>query len=261
MALTGLDATAPEEVIASIVAGSRDTAETISVWFGEGQGQAGRLRRQVRDAVTPLLRGSRALLATGGQVTRRAELLRVAASVQTAATGEDAWLTWCAATGLWQARHLGGLPEEPDAPARASFWTAPAVPVSVTLRQRGTRSTGGRPASVPNRREARRRAREAGDLERAAASRAEESLVARSGSRLADWTPVTTAQEAALVWEVLTTVMRATPGRSGARTALTGDDRWRVTAAAAPPDAPVAVLNMPEGRVACENWLITVRRV
>jgi len=261
MALTGLDVTAPEEVIASIVAGSRDTAETISVWFSEEQGQAGRLRRQVRDAVTPLLRGSRALLATGGQVTRRAELLRVAASVQTAATGEDAWLTWCSATGLWQARHLGGLPEEPDAPARASFWTAPAVPVSVTLRQRGARSTGGRPASVPNRREARRRAREAADLERAAASRAEESLAARSGSRLADWTPVTTAQEASLVWEVLTTVMRATPGRSGARTALTGDDRWRVTAAAAPPDALVAVLTMPEGRVACENWQITVRRV
>jgi hypothetical protein len=55
--------------------------------------------------------------------------------------------------------------------------------------------------------------------------------------------------------------MRATPGWSGARTALTGDDRCRVTAAAAPPGGPVAVLTMPEGRVACENWLITVRRV
>jgi hypothetical protein len=36
-------------------------AQTLGSWFHYGPGQAQRLRRQVRDAVTPLLRGSRAL--------------------------------------------------------------------------------------------------------------------------------------------------------------------------------------------------------
>jgi hypothetical protein len=79
MALSGVDAATAEETIQAIAQGNRDAAETRAVWFGERSGrQAPRLRRQVRDAVTPLLRGSRALLATGGRVTRRAELLRLA---------------------------------------------------------------------------------------------------------------------------------------------------------------------------------------
>src|SRR5712691_8852734 len=78
MALTGMDATAAEETVQAVAQASSDAAQVLAVWFGVHRGQALRLRRQVRDAVTPLLRGSRALLATGGRVTRRAELLRVA---------------------------------------------------------------------------------------------------------------------------------------------------------------------------------------
>lgn len=114
MALSGVDATAAEETVQAIAQGNRDAADTLSVWFGERAGQALRLRRQVRDAVTPLLRGSRALLATGGRVTRRAELLRLAAAVESADSDADAWRTWCAATGLWSARHVSGVPEEPE---------------------------------------------------------------------------------------------------------------------------------------------------
>jgi hypothetical protein len=79
MALAGVDATAAGETVHAIAPGNRDAADTLSVWFGERTGQALRPRRQVRDAVTPLLRGPRALLAAGGRVTRRAEL---AAKVQ-----------------------------------------------------------------------------------------------------------------------------------------------------------------------------------
>lgn len=141
MALTGLDAAAAEETVQAIALGNADATEILAVWFGENRGQALRLRRQVRDAVTPLLRGSRALLATGGRVTRRAELLRIAGAVESAASEDDAWRVWSAATGLWSARHLPGIPDEPaEAPARTSFWEAPAVPVSVTLRKRGTQS-------------------------------------------------------------------------------------------------------------------------
>jgi uncharacterized protein (TIGR02677 family) len=260
MALTGVDAAAAEETVRAISQGNSDAAEILGVWFGEGHGQALRLRRQVRDAVTPLLRGSRALLATGGRVTRRAELLRVASAVESAASDADGWRVWCAATGLWSARHLSGLTDEPDAPARTSFWAAPAVPVDVTLRKRGTQSVKGRPAQVPNRREARRAAREAAARQREAVERAEQALAARSGSHLADWSPIASQEEAAVVWDLLTSVLRSTPDEHGVRMAYTGDDRWLVLASPAPSSYPSAVLTMPEGRVACENWKIEVTR-
>jgi uncharacterized protein (TIGR02677 family) len=260
MALTGMDATAAEETVQAVAGGNSDAAQVLAVWFGAQRGQALRLRRQVRDAVTPLLRGSRALLATGGRVTRRAELLRLATALESAPTEADAWDVWCAATGLWGARHLSGIPEEPEAPARTSFWTAPAVRVEVTLRKRGAQSVKGRPAQVPNRREARRAAREAARAQREAVEHAEQALAARSGTHLADWSAVASREEAEVVWDLLTSVLRSAPGDDGIRTTLTGDDRWIVLAYPAPPERPSAVLVMPDGRVACENWRIEVTR-
>ena len=260
MALTGMDATAAEDMVQAVALGNSEAAQVLAVWFGAQRGQALRLRRQVRDAVTPLLRGSRALLATGGRVSRRAELLRVASALESASTEADAWDVWCAATGLWSARHLSGIPAEPDTPARASFWTAPAVRVDITLRKRGAQSVKGRPAQVPNRREARRAAREAARIQRAAVECAEQAIAARSGKHLGDWPPVASREEADIVWDLLTSVMRSAPGNDGVRTALTGDDRWIVFAHPAPPERLSAVLAMPEGRVACENWRIEVTR-
>ena len=261
MAMTGLDAATPEETVQAIAEGNADATEILAIWFGESGSQALRLRRQVRDAVTPLLRGSRALLATGGRVTRRAELLRIASAIESAATEEEAWRVWCAATGLWSARHLADIPDEPaDTAARTSFWAAPAVPVSVTLRKRGSQSIKGRPAQVPNRREARRAAREAAARQRESAEAAERSLAARSGAYLADWSRVANAEEASVVWDMLTCVLRAAPDGRGVRTAFTEDDRWKVVAHPAPPDHPSAVLMFPEGHLACENWKIEVTR-
>jgi uncharacterized protein (TIGR02677 family) len=260
MALSGMDATAAEETVQAVARGNQDAAQVLAVWFGAQRGQALRLRRQVRDAVTPLLRGSRALLATGGRVTRRAELLRVATALESAPSEADAWQVWCAATGLWSARHLSGIPEEPDAPARTSFWAAPAVRVDVTLRKRGAQSVKGRPAQVPNRREARRAAREAARVQREAVECAEQVIVARSGTYMAGWSAVASREEADIVWDLLTSVMRSAPGDDGIRTTLTGDDRWIVLAYPAPPDCPSAVLAMPDGLVACENWRIEVTR-
>jgi uncharacterized protein (TIGR02677 family) len=260
MALTGMDATAAEETVQAVARGNRDAAQVLAVWFGAHGGQALRLRRQVRDAVTPLLRGSRALLATGGRVTRRAELLRIASAVESAPSAADAWRTWCTATGLWSARHLSGIPDEPDAAAHASFWTASAVPVEVTLRKRGAQSVKGRPAQVPNRREARRAASETARLQREATERAERAIAARSGIHLADWSPVASNADAEIVWDLLVSVLRSEPSDDGTRSALTGDDRWIVLAYPAPPERPSAVLTMPDGRVACENWRIEVTR-
>jgi uncharacterized protein (TIGR02677 family) len=260
MALAGVDADAAEEIVQAITQGHKDAAQTLDVWFQAGPGQALRLRRQVRDAVTPLLRGSRALLATGGRVTRRAELLRIAGAIESAGSDEDAWRTWSAATGLWGARHLSGIPADPAAPARTSFWDAPAVPIEVTLRKRGSQSVKGRPAHVPNHREARQAARRAAAVQRAAVERAEQVIVGRSGAYLAEWPTISSGEEAAIVWELLTAIMRSAPDDGGVRTALSGDDRWIVMAYPAPPNRPSALLTTPDGRVACENWRIEVSR-
>ena len=260
IALAGLDPDAAEEIVQAITEGHKHAAQTLGTWFRRDSGQAPRLRRQVRDAVPPLLRGSRALLATGGRVTRRAELLRIAAAVESARSDEDAWEVWCATTGLWGARHLSGAPAEPDTPARMSFWDAPAVPVDVTLRQRGTQSVKGRPAHVPNHRAARQAARQAAQAQRAEAERAEQAIASRSGAHLAEWPAITSGAEAAIVWDLLTAVMRTAPDASGIRTAFTGDDRWIVLAHPAPPARPSALLATPDGFVACENWQIEVSR-
>ncbi|MGH3202150.1 MAG: DUF2397 domain-containing protein [Streptosporangiaceae bacterium] len=260
MALAGVDPDAAEEIVQAITNSHQDAALTLGAWFRPGSGQAPRLRRQVRDAVTPLLRGSRALLATGGRVTRRSELLRIAAAIESAESDEDAWRVWCAATGLWGARHLAGTPAEPGAPARTSFWDAPPVPVDVTLRRRGTQSVKGRPAHVPNHRAARQAARQAAEVQRAAAERAEQAIAGRSGTYLAEWPAISSHAEAAIVWDLLTAVLRTEPDASGTRTALTGDDRWIVIAYPAPPARPSALLATPDGFLACENWRIEVSR-
>ena len=145
-------------------------------------------------------------------------------------------------------------------PARTSFWTAPATPVDVKLRKRGAQSVKGRPAQVPNRRDARHAAREAAQRQHERAEIAERALAARSGEYLADWAPVTSDEEAAIVWDLLTAVLRSTPGDDGTRTALTEDDRWLAIAYPSPPEHPSAVLSLPEGHLACENWRIEVTR-
>lgn len=261
IALAGVDAEVAEDVVEAIVTGHRDLAATLRGWFGERDAQSGRLRRQVRDAVTPLLRGSRALLASGGSVTRRAELMRVAAAVEAAGSDADAWRVWCAATGLWSARHLPGHPEEPvDAPARTSFWKAPPVHIEVTLRKKGTRSVHGRAAQLPDRRAARRAAQRGATVERAAVQAADAALLARSGCHLSDWAPVQSHAEADLVWDLITAVLRQRPDPAGKRLAYSRDGRWRICAHPSPAYQPTAVLVMPNGRLAVENWRLEVSR-
>lgn len=260
LTLAGLDADVAEETVQALVEAYRDSAETLHIWFRARGGQAQRLRRQVRDTVTPLLRGSRALLATGGRVTRRAELLRIATAVERAPSDEEAWRLWCAATGLWSARHLPGIPAEPAAPARPSFWAAPAVPIDVTLRKKGAQSVKGRPAQLPDRREARRAARRSAEQGRWRSEAAERVVLARSGAHVAEWPPVETAEEAAIIWELVGAVLRCRPDDTGVRLTYSRDGRWEVRAFPAPPARPSAVIATPVGRLACENWRFELTR-
>jgi uncharacterized protein (TIGR02677 family) len=260
IALAGLDTEAADETVRAVVDAHHGTAETLQIWFHGTAGQAQRLRRQVRDAVVPLLRGSRVLLATGGPVTRRAELLRIAAAVEAAPDDAAGWRTWCAAMGLWSARHLPGFPRDPEtAPSRTSFWDAPAVPIDLTLRQRGVRSLSGRASQLPDRRAARAAARRQAEQARADLAIAEHTLLGRSGVHLADWDPLGQA-ETGIVWEVLTAIMRARPDKHGVRMAYNHDGSWHMVAFPAPAEQPSAVIHTPHGRLACENWRLELSR-
>ena len=130
----------------------------------------------------------------------------------------------------------------------------------MTLRKRGSQSVKGRPAHVPNHREARRAARHAAAAQRVAAERAEQVIASRSGAYLAEWPEISSEEEAAIVWDLLTAVLRSEPDDNGVRIALSGDDRWIVLAYPAPLARPSALLATPDGRVACENWRIEVSR-
>lgn len=261
IALEALDADAAEETVAAVIAAHADSVATLTHWFAESRGQATRLRRQVRDAVTPLLRGSRALLATGGRITRHAELLRIAAAVEAAKDDAAAWRVWCGATGLWAARHLSGAPPQPGgSPAGTSFWAAPPVRVEVMLRQRGARSVQGRPAQVPDRRAARHEARRAAEAERAQSAEAEAGLLARSGTRLEAWAPLGPA-EAGIFFDLFTAIVRQRPDRhTGRREAHSRDGRLHVVVSPPPPGRPSAVLVTPDGHLACDNWLLELTR-
>ena len=103
-------------------------------------------------------------------------------------------------------------------------------------------------------------AREAAATQRESAEAADQALAARSGSYLADWPIIANVEEASLVWEMLTAVLRTAPDPVGVRTAFTEDDRWKVVAYPAPLDRPAAVLAFPEGHLACANWKIEVTR-
>jgi hypothetical protein len=89
---------------------------------------------------------------------------------------------------------------------------------------------------------------------------AERAIAGRSGAWLSDWTAIASSEEASILWEIVTAVMRTPPDGSGARTAVTADDRWIVQAHPAPPARPSALLRTPDGWLSCENWRIEVSR-
>ncbi|WP_279578910.1 DUF2397 domain-containing protein [Fodinicola feengrottensis] len=77
------------------------TWTALTGWFSGAEGQAGRLRRQLRDLVAPWARNMHILMDTGGVVTRRAELLRLARAIERAPDDEVAWRIWDTAVGVF----------------------------------------------------------------------------------------------------------------------------------------------------------------
>ena len=115
---------AAEARVEALLPGYRATMTTLRTWFAGADGQARRLRRQMRDAIAPMVRGRRTLAAVGGHVSRRAELLALASSLERCRDDAEAWRLWCTRTGLFAARHLALEAPEPGGPTGSlSFWT------------------------------------------------------------------------------------------------------------------------------------------
>ncbi len=225
------------------------TLDTLRRWFDGPGCQARVLRRQMRDTITPLVRGQRTLAAVGGHVSRRAELLALAARLEATPTEQAGWDLWCAATGLFSARHLPGeAPAPAGSPGATSFWDAEPVPVEARLRKHGPKATTGSAARIPDRTEARRAARQRAAETQTEAARTEAAVLARSGNRLSDWASPT-GGETQMLLLLLGVVASARPGDDGVREAVTGDSRWHVRAEPAPAGAPAAVIHTPDGRL------------
>ncbi|MGV9451056.1 TIGR02677 family protein [Streptomyces sp. NPDC003635] len=135
--------------------------EGLRDWFASGDGHGSQVD-QLRDATLRALQSllanaKRMLRSASGEMSRRKDLLRLAAWFD-AAEPEEAHDIAVAAFGLYGARHLGVAPD-PDlsVPAYVSWWTGPVVDVPVALRERGSRAPRGRSAAVEDHGEQKRR--------------------------------------------------------------------------------------------------------
>lgn len=244
MALARLGSDASEKTLALTVAEMRAAVDTLDNWFAGSEPQAKRLRRQIRDAVTPVLRSHRTLLAVGGTVSRKGDLLRLASAMEAAPDAQEAWRLWCTATGLFPARHFTLTTPEIAGGHRVSAWDAPPVLISRRLRVQASRSLAGRPAQIVDnaaaRAEARRQALRAQvEVERAAAS-----LRERSGTPLSAWGSLTAAESELLL--DLVAAARNDRAPDGSRSAVSADGRWRLVLHPRPGSA---VLHTHEGRL------------
>ncbi len=244
MVLARVGSSAPDALVDSAIAELQADVETLAGWFSGPRPQAVKLRHQIRDAVTPVLKGHRALLAVGGTVSRKADLLRLAEAIETADSDKDAWRIWCAATGLYSARHVSDTAPELANGHRVSVWDAEPVAISRRLRSQASRSLGGRPPNIVDRSQARARARRQSHLDRLDLERAAAGLAQRSGTPLSQWQPLGKS-EADLFLELVTAARRFRAGAEPSQ-ATTSDGRWTLRLVPRPGSA---VLNTPDGRL------------
>ncbi len=257
LALARVQASAPEHAVTETVDELRQSVATLTTWFDGPTPQAGRLRRQMRDAVAPVLRSHRTLLAVGGTVSRRAELLRLARAIDDAPTDLEADRIWGAATGLYRSSHLRLESPAVAQPARTSIWDSQPAEVSRRLRQLGQRSLSGGASRMPDTSGQRARARQEAARRRARLVDAESALIERSGTRLSSWEPL--GDDESEIFLSLLSAARAAPVRDGTRTGTSQDGR--LTMEIQPPPSPdTAVIETPEGRLAVADASVVISR-
>lgn len=249
VAVHHLGASADDGSIAELASSYAKTLSTLRQWFDGPHCQGRMLRRQMRDTITPLVRGQRTLAAVGGHVSRRSDLLDLATRLEAAPDDDTGWRLWCAATGLFSARHLpGAAPDPAGNPAAVSFWESEPVPVEARLRKQGPRALAGAVSRIPDRRLGRAAARAAAANSQQAAALTEAAVLSRSGKRLSQWEHLT-EPELAMLLTLLAAVAGAPADAAGVRVTATGDGRWRLRAEPPAEGAPTAVVHTPGGRL------------
>lgn len=248
LALARLGSGAPDQAVEAAAQDLLQVVGTIRHWFCGAVPQAQRLRRQMRDAVAPVLRSHRTLLAVGGTVSRKADLIRLAHAIEAAPDADSAWSVWTAATSLFPARHLR-VPSaiEPGQPLHTSVWDSPPAAISSRLRAQGQHALVGRTAKMADTSAAKAAARELASRDRADLARAEADLAQRSGTRLSAWAPL----DAAATDLFLTLLSAARDHRDpddGSMTGLSSDGRWRLRLWPVDPRGS-AVIRTPTGRL------------
>jgi uncharacterized protein (TIGR02677 family) len=264
-ALHSLGAAVPEDRLSALLAGYRATLTGLLTWFGPGDNAARQLSRQLRDVVVPLVNGHRALPTVRGQLSQRADLLALAGALERSTTDDTAWSLWCAATGLFAARHLPHPSPQPSGPAGSiSFWVAEPVPVTA-LGGPWPGGPGARPgvppgdqvARMPDRSVARALARATATAQQDAAEQTQHAIAARSGLWLSGWTGLDAGQLDVLL-SFLAVLPGARPGPDGSRTVRTPDGRWTIRAEPAPDGAPPAVIRTPAGQLVHPDLRLTI---
>ncbi|MFI6089553.1 DUF2397 domain-containing protein [Streptomyces sp. NPDC051218] len=260
LALHRVGAEAADDVLGQTTHELMDVVETLSTWFCGTDNEARRLRRQVRDAVPDLLRSHRTLLAVGGAVSRRAEVLSLAGRIERASDDREAWELWQQATGLFRPVHLALAVSEATTSARTSFWDASPATVDRRLRARGHQALKGSPGKIPDLSHARAAARHAAAKARRELAEAVEGILRRAGRPLSEWGELTEA-EGVFLWELLSTARSGTRHQDGTRTGTTVDGGWEVRMIPASADTPSAIVALPEGVLVLEDVTLEVHRV
>lgn len=194
------------------------------------------------------------------RVDRTADLLRLAGWFDRL-TGPDAAAEahrlFAAAFGLYGARHLGGLHEDPELVApETSWWQARPVPVSPVLRKIGKTSALGRTPRVVRHDETRRYLAERHRLERAARDAALARFADRGPLALGDLPPLTRDELTALL-ELLGRLLATPPDPSGRRRARSADGRLSLLLEE-PKASGRVVLATPNGRLEVPGYILTV---
>ena len=243
-ALASAGSDADETRITAEEADLRATLALIANWFIGQHAQAPALRSQMASAVAPMIRSQRTIAAVGGHVSRRRELLGLAARLDAAPDDDASWDVWCPATGLFSAAHHHTSSAEPHT-GTPSFWIAQPAPVEARLRTHGPRALTGRPANMPDRSEARRRGRASAAAEAEANARLRHDLLGLSGRALSDMPALPTGHGLALI-DILAVLAGPMHRRASPLTAETPDGVWHVRAEPLPGHA---VLRVGDGRL------------
>ncbi|MFP3940081.1 MAG: TIGR02677 family protein [Thermoanaerobaculia bacterium] len=273
----------------------------VAAWFvGEGTEPptVERLRSAARTAINRILLILERLHEQRfRRVNRTADLVRLAGwfdALEGAEGGrERAHRLFADAFGLFGARHLGGLHDDPElVRPGTSWWEAPPVPVAPVLRKTGRSAVAGRTGRVVDHSRTRRFLAERHRRERQAHLAALAVFADRGPLPLAGLSPLTRDQFDLLL-ALLDQLLAAPPEADGSRRARSRDgllalrlesagpsegapgaeldaeeaaapdrraapDRQVAPAAAPLADSGTAVVECPDGRLALPAWTLTV---